>query len=481
MRLPIRTRLTLVFASLSLLVLAVAGAALLIGFRSSLDRTINQGLLSRAESGRADPVGEIAAIPEGEDAFAQLIRGDRAVESSANLPGEPLLPSTTLASIHAETFVDRGVRTSEDRVTARLLAVPLPDGAYLVIGIDIDDQREVVSQLTVLVAVGGPILLLALCVLGWVLAGAALRPVEELRSEAAAISSSEPDRRLRVPDTGDELQRLTETLNGMLDRVHDALDRERRLVDEASHELRTPLGVLKAEVDLALKGPRSKEELESALRSIAQETERLRRLTQALLVLARADGGRLPVHRADVNVSSVIERVAAEFDDRASREGVHLHASGSDARARVDADRVRQAIENLVDNGLRHAGRGGWVEVRADLARDRLRIEVVDSGPGFAPDVLDRAFEPFARADGGRQGDGAGLGLTIVGGGGRGAPGGGGPPPPRRLGDRPQPRGGRRRRLARRADLTHVSDIRVRPSTSNGGSPTYRAGGTMNR
>ena len=412
MRLPIRTRLTLVFASLSLIVLAVAGAALLIGFRSQLDRTINQGLLSRAESARADPLGEIAAIPAGEDIFAQLIRADGAIESSANLPDEALLPSTTLASIRGGTFFDREVRMVEDRVPTRLLAVPLADGSSLVLGIDIDDQRDVVSQLTVLVAVGGPILLLALSALGWVLAGAALRPVEELRSEAAAISLSEPDRRLPVPDTGDELQRLTETLNGMLDRVHDALDRERRLVDEASHELRTPLGVLKAEVDLALKGPRSREELEGSLRSIAQETERLRRLTQDLLVLARSDRGRLPVHRADVDVSSVIERVAAEFDDRATGEGVRVHTSGSDIRARVDADRLRQAVENLVDNGLRHAGRGGSVEVRADRADGRLRIEVVDSGPGFAADVLDRAFEPFARADGGR--DGAGLGLTIV-------------------------------------------------------------------
>ena len=414
MRLPIRTRLTLVFAGVSLLVLVVAGAALVIGFRAELDRTTNNGLLSRLETAKADPLAEIAAIPPGDDAFAQLIRTDGALESSSNLPAEPLLPLAVLASIQDGTFFDRAVRMVEDRVAARLLAVPSADGSHIVVGIDVDDQREVVARLTVLVAVGGPIVLLALSVLGWILAGAALRPVEELRSEAAAISLSEPDRRLPVPDTGDELQRLTETLNGMLDRVHDALDRERRFVDEASHELRTPLGVLKAEVDLAMKGPRSRDELEAALLSIAQETERLRRLTQDLLVLARSDRGRLPVHRADLDVSSVIERVAAEFADRASREGVSLRVSGSDVRARVDSDRVRQAVENLVDNALRHAGRGGSVEVRADRDGDRLRVVVTDSGPGFARDVLDRAFEPFARADGGREGDGAGLGLTIV-------------------------------------------------------------------
>jgi heavy metal sensor kinase len=295
-----------------------------------------------------------------------------------------------------------------------LLVVPSEDGSFLVVGMDVEDRREPVTRLTVLVVVGGPIVLLALSALGWMLARAALRPVEDLRSEAAAISTSEPARRLPVPATGDELQRLAETLNGMLDQLHEALDSERRFVDEASHELRTPLGVLKAEVDLALKEPRSRGELEAALRSIAQETERLRRLAQDLLVLARSDRGRLPVHRTDVDVSSIIERVAAEFDDRAGAEGVRLRVSGSTVRARVDADRLRQAVENLVDNALRHAGRGGRVEVRAELDGGRLRVVVSDSGPGFSQALLDRVFEPFAREDADREGDGAGLGLAIV-------------------------------------------------------------------
>ena len=169
--------------------------------------------------------------------------------------------------------------------------------------------------MTAIVAIGGPILLAAMAGLGWVLAGAALRPVERLRAEAAALSLAEPARRLPVPETGDELQRLAETLNGMLDRVHESLERERRLVDEASHELRTPLGVVQAELDLALREPRSREELEAALRSITQETDRLRRLTEDLLVLARSDHGRIPVHRTDVDVSEILQRVAHEFAD----------------------------------------------------------------------------------------------------------------------------------------------------------------------
>jgi signal transduction histidine kinase len=414
MRLPIRTRLTIVFAGMSLVVLGVAGAALLIGFRAELDRTIDQGLLSRAASMRADPLAGIAAIPEGDEAFAQLIRSDGTVESSANLRTEPLLLLGRLGSLEEDTFFDREIRTVEEPVPARLLAVPFGGGSFLVVGVGVEDQQEAAARLTVLLAVGGPIVLLALSALGWMLARAALRPVEHLRSEAAAISTSEPARRLPVPATGDELQRLAETLNGMLDQLHEALDSERRFVDEASHELRTPLGVLKAEVDLALKEPRSRGELEAALRSIAQETDRLRRLAQDLLVLARSDRGRLPVHRTDVDVSSIIERVAAEFDDRAGREGVRLRVSGSTVRARVDADRLRQAVENLVDNALRHAGRGGRVEVRAELDGGRLRVVVSDSGPGFSRALLDGVFEPFAREDADREGDGAGLGLAIV-------------------------------------------------------------------
>ncbi len=411
MRLPIRTRLTLVFAGMTLIVLAVAVAALLLGFRAEMRRTVDEGLLTLSLSMRNDPASAVGAV-SSDEVFAQYIHHDGTLVTSSGLQ-EPLLPATVTDGLTAPRSFDREVTTFEERVPARILATPV-EGGILVVGVDVEDQNEAVARLATLVGLGGPVLLLALSFVGWMLAGAALRPVEELRSEASAISTSEPDRRLRVPETGDELQRLAETLNGMLDRMHEALDRERRLVDEASHELRTPLGVLKAEVDLALKEPRTREELEAALRSISQETERIRRLTQDLLVLARSDHGRLPVHRTDVDLSDIIGRVAAEFAGRARDGGVDLLTSGSSVRARVDADRVRQAVENLVDNALRHVERGGTVEVHADQDGARARIVVSDTGSGFPPELLDRAFEPFARADDDRSVDGAGLGLAIV-------------------------------------------------------------------
>ena len=412
MRLPIRTRLTLVSAGMMLAVLAVAAAALLFAFRAELARTVDEGLRSRASSLLTDPVSAVSTVSGEDEVFAQYTRDDGTVVSPGL--GGPLLAPASLRGLGGETFFDRDVRSASETVPARLLAVPTGEGSVLVVGVDVEDQREAVARLAAVVAVGGPVLLLATTAVGWVLAGAALRPVERLRSEAEAISVSEPSRRLPAPRTGDELERLTGTLNGMLDRVHASLDRERRFVDEASHELRTPLGVLQAEVDLALKEPRSREDLVRSLHSIAQETERLRRLTQDLLVLARSDRGRLPVHRAEMDVSEIVGRVADGFADRAASQGIALRTSGTYARARVDEDRLRQALANLVDNAIRHTGRGGEIEVRSRRQDGRLRVVVTDTGSGFPPDLLDRAFEPFARADDDRNGDGAGLGLAIV-------------------------------------------------------------------
>ena len=411
MRLPIRTRLTLVFAALSAVVVGVAAVVLILGFRATLQSTLDDRLLTRFAAIEGDP-GAVDESPVSEEEFAQFVDADGTVSTTPGPTGR-LLPAELVADLVEPTFFSRDVPTVEEVVPARLLAGPI-GGGTLIVGVDVEDQSEAVARLLAIVAIGGPILVGVLAALGWLLAGAALRPVERLRGEAAALHVSELGRRLQVPETNDELQRLAETLNDMLDRVHAALDRDRRLVDEASHELRTPIGVLQAEVDLALKEPRSRDELEAALRSIAQETERLRRLTQDLLVLARSDRGRLPVHRADVDVPGLLRDVVDPFTERARRQGVDIRMVAADAWAHVDGDRVRQAVSNLVDNALRHSARGGTIEVRAGRDGERLRVAVVDHGGGFAPEVLDRAFEPFARSDGERDGEGAGLGLANV-------------------------------------------------------------------
>jgi signal transduction histidine kinase len=238
-----------------------------------------------------------------------------------------------------------------------------------------------------------------------------------MRRESEAISGSEPNRRLEVPATRDELAELGASLNRMLDRLEAALLRERRFVDDASHELRTPLANLKVELELALRRSRTPDELQAALRSAAVETDRLTSLAEDLLVLARAADGRLPIRRDEIELGPLVDDVVRRFSGRAEARGITMATTvDRDRTARVDEARVRQALGNLIENALIHTPRGGRITVGLTDADGSLSIAVVDTGEGFPAGFLEHAFEPFSRADAARSpdGGGTGLGLAIV-------------------------------------------------------------------
>src|SRR5439155_14720700 len=196
----------------------------------------------------------------------------------------------------------------------------------------------------------------------------------------------------------------------MLERLQRALEHERRFVAEASHELRTPLAVLRAELELARSRPRPRAELEAALDSVAEEADRLTRLTDDLLLLARADESALQ-QRDEVEVADLLEGVAAAFASRARALGreIDVEAPGGLAIA-GDGAALHRALTNLVDNGLRHDA--GTVRLRPAERGERVHVHVTDEGEGFPPGFLPVAFERFSRA--GRAPDGAGLGLALV-------------------------------------------------------------------
>jgi signal transduction histidine kinase len=210
-----------------------------------------------------------------------------------------------------------------------------------------------------------------------------MRPVERIRREATAITASGLDRRLELPRTHDELRRLTETLNDMLQRLDEALTSERRFLEQASHELRTPLAALKAELDLARSGSRSPDELASAIASAAEETDRLTRLAEDLLTLARTHDGRLQVRREDVQLRELVNAAVGRFQPRAQQRSQRINVDIPSAQVSVDPMRVRQALDNLLDNALRHTATGTQVHVTATISAEQLRLEVSDTGPGF--------------------------------------------------------------------------------------------------
>jgi heavy metal sensor kinase len=298
----------------------------------------------------------------------------------------------------------------------RVLAVPLQrkgSSNVLVLASSLGVSDESLERLRHQLFLGSPLALLVAAIAGYLLAGAALRPVEEMRRKASAISAATPGTRLPVPRARDEVSRLAETLNEMLDRLETAFEHERRFVADASHELRTPLALLRTELELALRHPRSRLELEDALRSAAEETDRLTALAADLLLIARAEQSTLPVNPEPVTARAVLTAIADRFSARADELGRSIEVRlDEDAWFEADPKRIEQAVGNLVDNALVHGG--GTVTLSAVRREDQVELHVADQGGGFPPEFAPRAFDRFSRADEARSRGGSGLGLAIV-------------------------------------------------------------------
>lgn len=421
-KLPIRIRLTLAFSLAMAVVLAATAAVLYLRLSASLEETIDEGLEARAAVAAAPAASGEPELADGavadDERFVQLLDlGGEVVDASPQVREQPLLRPDQLARVRAGAVVSfERTRVPGVDGPARLLAKPIEtrDGKLIVVvGASLEERDEAVQGLLAELLVVGPVALLVASLLGYALAKAALRPVEAMRAEAAAISAADPGRRLPLPSSDDEVSRLGETLNDMLDRLEQALERERSFVADASHELRTPLALLKAELELALRHPRSGAELEQALRSAAAETDRLTQLAEDLLVLARSDQGRLPLRHEPVSARNILSNVAERFRGRARASGRPIDLDAPDGlEVSGDATRLEQALGNLVENALRHGD--GRVSLNAFERDGTVELHVLDEGAGFSRAFLPHAFERFSRADEARSGGGVGLGLAIA-------------------------------------------------------------------
>jgi signal transduction histidine kinase len=415
----VRIRLTLAFTAVMAVVLLAVGLFVYSRVGSDLEAALDNSLRSRADDIAAVAGSAGLGSPDQDrlvatdESLAQVIGPDgTVVYSSPGLGERPLLRGDQLAGAkRGPVFIDRdSVAGFDERL--RLLARPT-DSRVVVVGATREDRDEALASLGTVLLTGGPIALLVAALAGYGLASAALRPVGAMRHEAAEISRLGSGRRLPVPPAGDELSKLGGTLNEMLERLEKSAERERGFVASASHELRTPLALLKAELELALREGRTAEELRAAVASAAGESDRLVQLAEDLLVLARADEGKLPVRPEPLDAGELLHTTARRFEARASEVGRELRVERMDG-VRLHADRLRaeQALANLVDNALRYGE--GAVELAAEPSDGRVRLHVRDRGPGFDSSLDGRAFERFTRGDRARSRGGTGLGLAIV-------------------------------------------------------------------
>ncbi len=416
-RLPIRVRLTLPFAFGMAIVLAAMGVVIYLRVGSALLASTDENLnaqvaeaVSRAQQGRELLDRDVSDGPT----IAQVELLDGTTDDSSPAGLAPLLERSDVREVTGRTR--RTTPIAGLRGEWRLLEVPIQvDGrpGVLVVGRSAAARAETLHRLAREFMFAAPAALLLSLLAGYGLAAAALRPVEAMRRRAGAISATTPGRRLPVPSTRDEVSALAVTLNEMLGRLEAALEHERRFVADASHELRTPLALLRAELELALRRPRSREELEAAVRSAAEETERLTRLAEDLLLIARSDQGGIPLRLETIAPAGVLENVRQRFASQAALLGRELVVEDvSGAPIQADPLRLEQALGNLVDNALVYGA--GRVSLRAAEQDGVIELHVTDEGKGLPAWFVGRAFDRFSRADEARNAPGTGLGLAIV-------------------------------------------------------------------
>jgi heavy metal sensor kinase len=252
---------------------------------------------------------------------------------------------------------------------------------------------------------------------GYLMARKALAPMERLRRLTEDVTATRLDRRLPVADAHDELGRLTQTVNAMIARLEHSFAEVRRFTADASHELRTPLTVIRTEAEVALAKPLDGGEYRNLLSSILEECERLTRLTDQLLALAREDAGAGRPTLESLDLSAVVHGVVEDMRPLAEARGLGLRMEANGAApVHGDALRLRQVFFNLVDNAIKYTPSGGEVAVRVDRRDGEAVVTVRDTGIGIPPEHLPRVFDRFYRVDKARSREhgGTGLGLSIA-------------------------------------------------------------------
>jgi two-component system, OmpR family, sensor kinase len=355
------------------------------------------------------------------DRFVQVVDQEgRVLARSANLGTVELpLPRGMLERLQAgeivfETFEDFG----EEPIRVVALPVHVSGATYAVqVSGSLDDAYRVLNAGRWLFLGLSLALLAGVAATSIAFARRALRPIDLMVAQARRIGDSHLGERLPRPESQDELGRLADTLNAMLDRVERGVEIQRRFTADASHELRSPLSRLRAEIEITLRRPRVASEYEETLRSCLEEVERLSQLTEELLTLAHLDADEGPGRETPpVPLLPIVNDAVRRLGHQASRCAVQLRLdpSGAPLSVKVASTAVGLALTNVLDNAVKFSPAGGEVRVSVSTAEREALIVVTDSGPGVVLDELPRLFDRFNRGEAARANDAPGFGLGLA-------------------------------------------------------------------
>jgi len=264
-------------------------------------------------------------------------------------------------------------------------------------------------------AAGIPVVLALAIGGGWLLGRHGLRPLARMAEQAREITAQTPDARIDVPSAGAELDDVAGSFNRVLERLNTALATQRRFMADASHELRTPVSIMRTAADVTLGQPhRDEAEYRDALTVVSQQSSRLARLVDDMLVLARADAGGYPIVSAEVDLDAVVGDCVRELTPRAAAKDIRVTSRLEPISVTADEALLRRMFVNLLANAVTYTPPGGAIDVTMAPRPGAVAVHIADTGPGIAPVDRERVFERFVRLDPARAEGGAGLGLSIA-------------------------------------------------------------------
>jgi heavy metal sensor kinase len=382
--------------------------------------TLVAGVARTGEAALARQVEELYS-PETNDRFILITRDDGSV---IYVSGKPRNDSFDSLAVPAPSLTRSGPFARKETVGSNSLligAVGYPGhGApsYTVeVGISTERTDATLRQVLLLLAVGLPIAVCVAVAGGFVLVRRALKPVERIAQTAAQITQLNLSERLPVMNTGDELERLSVSLNHMISRLEEAIQTSKRFVADASHELRTPLTILRAELESLAQDVLLKAATRETLGSMLEEVDRLSEIVESLLALSRLDAGEASAQWERFDVAELVTTTAEQMSLLAEDKNITVVCDCAPG-VLLDGNRARlkQVIVNLLDNAIKYTPDGGRVALSTGRDAGHAVLEVADNGVGIPAEALPHMFERFFRVDRSRSRDqgGAGLGLSIV-------------------------------------------------------------------
>jgi heavy metal sensor kinase len=349
-----------------------------------------------------------------------LVRTEELPEASvlpaSAAPADPVVRDTEVPIVGRQRVLTAPVQLGPETVTVVLMtSLAELDRARREANQEDAEVHHEFQQLFLILLTSIPGALLLVGGLGYYLARKALAPMEKLHRLTEQVTAERLDLRLPVSNPGDELGRLTQTINAMIARLDKSFEEIRRFTADASHELRTPLAAIRTEAEVALARPLAVSDYQNLLGSILEEVERLGRLTDQLLTLTREESRGYAPTLGDLDLASLLENVVEHLRPLAEHKGQRLHLQVEEALLlRGDESRLRQVFFNLVDNAVKYTPEGGTVEVCAKEEGRWVKAIVRDTGIGIPAEHLPHVFERFYRVNKARDRDGTGLGLSIA-------------------------------------------------------------------